>query len=145
MGESDNPRKLGTPPLGQLYDDLLPMASRSRNREQSQQSDSLNRARPTGRGSTGRELKQRWRLLIEGRVQGVGFRNSCNRRASELTLDGWVRNLSDGSVEVEIEGSPQAIREMRLWCESGPREAKVEHLRASQIPLLGRDWFEVRY
>ena len=121
------------------------MASRSRSREDSQQSDDLNRGRSTGKGSTGRDLKQRWRLLIEGRVQGVGFRNSCHRRASELGLDGWVRNLSDGRVEVQIEGSPQAIREMRLWCESGPREAEVEHLRASQIPLVGRDWFEVRY
>lgn len=66
-------------------------------------------------------------------------------RASELGLHGWVRNLTDGRVEVQLEGSPQAIHELRLWCEHGPRDAEVALVRPSRMPLTGENWFEVRY
>ena len=56
---------------------------------------------------------ERWRLIIQGKVQGVGFRASCNRRALDLGLRGWVRNRKDGSLEVQAEGAPMAIAELR--------------------------------
>ena len=87
---------------------------------------------------------ERWRLTVRGLVQGVGYRAGCRRRASELGLSGWVRNLADGSVEVEAEGSTQRLAELQLWCERGPLMAQVSGLGISRIPLRGDDWFEVR-
>jgi len=75
----------------------------------------------------------------------VGFRSACSRRALDLGVKGWVRNLRDGSVEVEVEGTPRAIAELRAWCEQGPPGAQVRSVRPSQMPATGNDWFEVRY
>lgn len=87
---------------------------------------------------------ERWRLHVRGRVQGVGYRAGCSRRADELGLSGWVRNLGDGSVEVEAEGVPQKLSELVLWCEKGPLLAQVTGVGATRIPATGSDWFEIR-
>jgi len=87
---------------------------------------------------------ERWRLHVRGRVQGVGYRAGCNRRADELGISGWVRNLADGSVEVEAEGQPQKLSELMLWCERGPLLAQVTGVGTTRIPATGADWFEVR-
>lgn len=141
MGGSDAARKLGSPPLAKLYDDLLPMARRNRNR-----SETLNNRFVTRQESTRLQgFTERWRWLIQGHVQGVGFRSSCCRRALDLGLRGWVRNLRNGCVEVQVEGSPLAVSELRAWCEKGPPGAKVQSIRPSQLPVTGNDWFEIRY
>ena len=90
-------------------------------------------------------IQERWRFLVEGTVQGVGFRQACRRRAMELGLSGWVRNLDDGRVEVQAEGEQLPLNELRLWCEQGPSEAKVRLVRPCQIPITGADWFEIRH
>jgi acylphosphatase len=77
-------------------------------------------------------------------VQGVGYRAASLRRASELGLSGWVRNRSDGAVELEAEGGQQALGELRLWCEKGPDAARVSSVHAREIPPNGSDWFEIR-
>ena len=87
---------------------------------------------------------ERWRLRIRGLVQNVGFRASCCRRAQELGLAGWVRNCSDGSVEVQAEGSEQHLTELRVWCESGPLKACVDSIDGSRVATTGADWFEIR-
>jgi acylphosphatase len=81
---------------------------------------------------------------VRGQVQGVGYRASCLRRASELGLGGWVRNRADGSVEVEAEGPAFQLNELRLWCEKGPDRARVSGVAVSQVAPTGSDWFEVR-
>ena len=48
-------------------------------------------------------------------------------------------------MEVEVEGTPRAIAELRAWCEQGPPGAQVRSVRPSQMPATGNDWFEVRY
>lgn len=65
------------------------------------------------------------RLVIIGRVQGVGYRAWMARKAAELSLDGWVRNLADGSVEALIAGDVAAVEEMSRLCRRGPRLAEV--------------------
>ena len=65
------------------------------------------------------------RLMIRGRVQGVGFRAWAVRRAHELGLDGWVRNRPDGTVEALIAGDTPAVEEMARLCRRGPRMAEV--------------------
>ena len=81
---------------------------------------------------------------MRGRVQGVGYRASCRRRAEELRLSGWVRNHSDGSVEVEAEGQPLDLGELLLWCERGPQGALVGGVSSTRIAPTGSDWFEIR-
>ena len=64
-------------------------------------------------------------VVIHGKVQGVFFRASAEVRASELCLAGWVRNLSNGTVEVYVEGKREAINLFIEWCRKGPPTAKV--------------------
>jgi acylphosphatase len=62
---------------------------------------------------------------VRGRVQGVGFRWFVRERARELAVRGWVRNRSDGSVEVEAEGDLASLDELRRSLAKGPRGAVV--------------------
>ena len=64
-------------------------------------------------------------IIIHGQVQGVFFRASAQVRASELNLAGWVRNLSNGTVEVHAEGKRESINLFIEWCREGPPTAKV--------------------
>lgn len=68
------------------------------------------------------------RLLIEGRVQGVGYRASFADRALALGLSGWVRNRRDGSVEAGVDGDPTAIDAIILWARRGPPAARVANV-----------------
>lgn len=75
------------------------------------------------------------RLIIEGRVQGVGYRASLAQEAIALGLHGWVRNRRDGSVEACVDGDVPAIEAVILWAKRGPPGAQVskvtsEHLEA---------------
>jgi len=63
--------------------------------------------------------------VIEGRVQGVGFRFSTARKAQSLGLTGWVKNLPDGRVEALFEGESGTLDTMDVWCQEGPRMAAV--------------------
>jgi acylphosphatase len=65
------------------------------------------------------------RLIIEGRVQGVGYRQWTVREASRRGLDGWVRNLPDGTVEALIAGPETDVAAMIDACRHGPRMAAV--------------------
>jgi acylphosphatase len=65
------------------------------------------------------------RVLVAGRVQGVWFRASAHDRALALGLDGWVRNLADGRVEAQAEGTPESIDAVLAWCAHGPEGARV--------------------
>ncbi len=65
-------------------------------------------------------------LYISGRVQGVFFRHHTHKKATALKLTGWVRNLSDGRVEVFAEGPSDKLEELINWCHQGPPAADVE-------------------
>jgi acylphosphatase len=67
----------------------------------------------------------RRRVVISGRVQGVGFRWSCRRMAEAEGLAGWCRNLPDGRVEACFEGDPAAVEGAVAWCRAGPPSAIV--------------------
>ena len=65
------------------------------------------------------------RLIISGRVQGVGFREWMVEMAGSLGVSGWVRNRVDGSVEALIAGDVASVEEMSRLCRRGPRMAEV--------------------
>jgi acylphosphatase len=65
------------------------------------------------------------RLVIRGRVHGVGFRDWVIAEAERLGLSGWVRNRLDGSVEVLAHGDVDAVEELQRACRRGPRMAMV--------------------
>lgn len=65
------------------------------------------------------------RLLICGRVQGVGFRYSMAMQAVRMGVTGWVRNRRDGSVEAIVDGADEAIESIIAWARTGPRSAQV--------------------
>jgi acylphosphatase len=69
--------------------------------------------------------KKAKRWFVSGRVQGVCFRDFVQRRASELGLAGWTRNLDDGRVEVYAVGNPDALSELAAALHTGPRLADV--------------------
>ena len=140
MDSPKSSRQLGTPPLGRMLDDLMPMARRSRNRSLQERGRFITRQKPRAQ-----QLSERWRLMVEGEVQGVGFRSACCRRATDLGLCGWVRNLPDGRVEVQVEGASLPLNELRMWCARGPTSANVRMVRLSQLPITGDDWFEIKH
>ena len=77
-------------------------------------------------------------VTARGRVQGVFFRAEAASRARSLGLAGWVRNLSDGSVEAVFEGPQEAVESMLRWCEQGPAGARVEAVDVTWEPAGGR-------
>jgi acylphosphatase len=66
------------------------------------------------------------RCVVAGRVQGVYYRAATAEQAARLRLDGWVKNLADGRVEVVAAGSPPSVAELAGWLWQGPPAARVE-------------------
>lgn len=77
----------------------------------------------------------RARVIVTGRVQGVFFRESTRRKALELGLSGWVRNLADGSVEWVAEGEAARVEALLHWCQAGgPLMARVDRVDVLDPP-----------
>lgn len=72
------------------------------------------------------------RILVAGRVQGVGFRYAFADRATQLGLAGWVRNRRDGTVEACVHGAAPAIDQIVAWARNGPPAARVDEVRVTQ-------------
>jgi acylphosphatase len=86
----------------------------------------------------------RRRVVVHGRVQGVGFRVFVASRARARGVAGWVRNCADGSVEAVLEGEPDAVAAVVAACEDGPRGAEVSALRAADEAPEQLAGFEIR-
>ncbi len=67
-----------------------------------------------------------YKIHIRGYVQGVGFRWSAAKEAGNIGITGYVRNMSDGSVFVEAEGSVEQLRTFVEWCKKGPENCFVD-------------------
>ncbi len=74
-----------------------------------------------------------WRLRITGRVQGVGYRAWCVHTALDLGLRGWVRNVTDGSVEVTAQGPKAALDDLVRAAKAGPPAAQVLDVRHEDV------------
>ncbi len=80
---------------------------------------------------------------VRGRVQGVSFRYSMQRKAVELGVTGWVRNLPDRSVAFHGEGTPQAVESLVNWSRVGPVIAGVDSVDVTPCEIGGFDTFEI--
>lgn len=88
-------------------------------------------------------MKPALHLVIQGRVQGVWYRESMRQEAERLGVTGWVRNRGDGTVEAVVQGTEQAVAAIIAWCRKGPPGAHVDSIATD--PAEGEfDSFERR-
>jgi len=85
-------------------------------------------------------------MFISGHVQGVFYRSSSRRKALELGLTGWVRNLPDGRVEIVVEGEEDQVEKLIDWCRKGPPSGYVKGLEVKQeLPTHEFRRFSVKF
>jgi DNA ligase D-like protein (predicted 3'-phosphoesterase) len=84
------------------------------------------------------------RAVVRGEVQGIGFREATLRRAHDLGVIGWVRNLEDGGVGVHAEGPPAAVDELLAFLRKGPRGARVAEVESEPAKVEGHEQFAIR-
>lgn len=87
---------------------------------------------------------RRIHLLVDGIVQGVGFRYTLQRVATDAGATGWVRNLRDGRVEAEVEAGADQIDVVLAWAARGPRGARVTSVSVAELSAQGGAGFEIR-
>lgn len=89
---------------------------------------------------------RRIRAIVSGRVQGVAYRASTVTEARRLGIVGWVKNRSDGRVELEAEGPDAMIDALIRWCHEGPPAAKVDRVEVSEIAATNSEReFDISY
>ncbi|SHI51130.1 acylphosphatase [Tangfeifania diversioriginum] len=87
-----------------------------------------------------------YKIEINGRVQGVGFRYFVQKKADELNIKGWVKNTPRGSVEVMAQGDETDVDTFTDYLRMGPSMARVKNLSKTQMPDLENfSRFEVKY
>ena len=87
----------------------------------------------------------RQHVVAHGLVQGVGYRYSCEHRARELGVRGWVRNRNDGAVEAVFEGDDAAVARMMGWARNGPPGALVTDFDVNDEEPRGETRFDIRF
>lgn len=83
-------------------------------------------------------------IRISGRVQGVGFRYSARSAAAMCGVKGFVRNLPDGDVYLEVEGESNQLEDFIRWCRQGPPRAKITFIDVYDGEAVGFGGFEIR-
>ena len=89
--------------------------------------------------------KLHYRIIVTGRVQGVGFRWGAANEAIHLGLKGYVKNMSDGSVYIEAEGDREKLDEFIEWCRTGPRYGYVESVDFGTLPPVHFKEFRIEH
>ena len=91
-------------------------------------------------------IQKRIHIFVTGRVQGVFFRQSTRVMAIKNNVNGWVRNLDDGRVEIVAEGENQDIDNLADWCKTGPANSRVDKFELLDEESADEfENFEVRY
>ena len=83
------------------------------------------------------------KIVVRGKVQGVGFRSATWRKAMELGIMGSVRNLDDGSVEILASATDKEFIFFENWCREGPSHARVDRLEISELDQTGFTDFSI--
>ena len=85
------------------------------------------------------------KIVVRGKVQGVGFRNATWRKAIELGIRGSVRNLDDGSLEIMALATEKEFKIFENWCREGPSHARVDRLEISAMDQTGFKDFSIDF
>lgn len=89
---------------------------------------------------------KRYFIIVDGRVQGVGFRYFCQNTAVKNSLTGWVRNLSNGMVEMEVQGLEKDIRNFLSIIQKGNNFIRIDHMSMKAIDIVPSEKkFRVEY
>lgn len=89
-------------------------------------------------------MKMHYDITVNGKVQGVFYRASTQKKAKELGVTGGVKNQADGSVYIEAEGLENQLNALVEWCKSGPPAAKVDEVEVKKADdIKGFNDFEV--
>lgn len=83
-------------------------------------------------------------VTVRGEVQGVFFRETTRRKATEAGVAGWVTNCRDGSVQAVFEGPPEAVDQLLEFCREGPTAASVRDVDVREQDPEGISGFDVR-
>lgn len=84
-------------------------------------------------------------IYITGKVQGVFFRKHTTEKAKKEGINGFVKNMPDGSVYIEAEAPESTLNELVDWCKTGSPDANVENVEYHKSEIKGFDNFQVRY
>jgi acylphosphatase len=91
------------------------------------------------------EEKLLYKIHVTGRVQGVGFRWSAVREARNRGIKGFVKNLTNGSVYLEAEGSKEQLNAYVEWCKKSPGFGFVESVNIDTFPPINYTDFRIEY
>ncbi len=86
-----------------------------------------------------------YKIHVRGRVQGVGFRWSAAREARTLGLKGFIKNLSDGRVYIEAEGTREQLNTFLEWCRKGPQFSSVVSVESASFPAVDYTEFSIEH
>ena len=87
---------------------------------------------------------KRVHVVVRGTVQGVGYRYTMRMVAREVGVTGWVRNLRDGAVEAEVQGTEAQIDDVLSWMAAGPPGSRVDSATVTDASPAADPTFEVR-
>jgi acylphosphatase len=88
---------------------------------------------------------QRVKVMVDGRVQGVGYRYFVHQQASRHQINGYVKNITGGMVEIDAEGEPQMLNQFLNVCSSGPALARVDSFHKQQVTPYGYTRFRIMH
>ena len=89
-------------------------------------------------------MKKTVEIVVKGKVQGVWFRKTTQQKANELLIEGYVKNLPDGSVHILAKAEENVLDPFIEWCKSGPEKARVESFEMNEIENEDFNGFEIR-
>lgn len=100
--------------------------------------DSIGRRHRAHKAQKEEKMQIQRTIVVKGYVQRVSYRKSTQRVATSLGVTGWVRNLSNGSVEACLEGEESAVDALLAWCAFGPKRGYVEEVVMQKRTYSGR-------
>ena len=90
-------------------------------------------------------MRKRYYIVVCGRVQGVGFRYTMKSNALDLQLTGWVRNMENGNVEMEVEGEDENITQFLIIMRKNQYYIRVDDYSIKEIPLQNDTTFSITH
>jgi len=82
-------------------------------------------------------------FIVTGRVQGVWFRSRTKDTAHEIGVTGWVKNLPDGTVEVQATGTKTQLTQLEAWLNIGPEKSNVTKVESKETPYKQHKKFKI--